>query len=155
MRKKQQPHNKKILLMEDEVILMRMYQEKLEQDGYRVFTAVDGELGMAIFQKEKPELVLSDIMMPGTTGLDFLAQKKELTNSELKNVPVIMLTNLDSPEFIQKTKELGAIGYIHKATTDPRDVVTALEEIMDGYEEQESREIETIPAITASAMHAA
>lgn len=76
----------KLLLIDDEESIRIVYREEFEDDGYRVFTAPDGETGLELFQKEKPDIVILDIMMPGMNGVDVLRQMKMIDSS----VPVIL-----------------------------------------------------------------
>ena len=76
----------KLLLIDDEEPIRIVYREEFEDDGYTVFTAPDGETGLELFQKEKPDIVILDIMMPGINGVDVLRQMKMIDSS----VPVIL-----------------------------------------------------------------
>ncbi|MCA9379239.1 response regulator [Candidatus Dojkabacteria bacterium] len=120
--------NYTVLLVEDDDVLMRMYQEKLESEGYVVFTAADGAEGLEMIKQHLPAVVLSDIMMPGTNGLQMLEQKRALEDARVRDIPVIMLTNLGSQEYHDKAVELGAVDLFDKE--DPSVVVTKLREFL-------------------------
>jgi len=113
----------KILIIEDDDILQRMYQQKLRSEGYEVVEAKDGKTGLARVHSEKPDLVLLDIMLPGgLNGFDILEQLKRDPNT--KNTTVLVLTNLETEENV--ARELGASGYLVKANTKPDQVMAAI-----------------------------
>lgn len=122
----------KILLVDDDALLVRMYQKKLENDGYIVATADDGETALQKVSELKPDLILLDIMMPKLNGLDVLAILKE--NQATANIPVILLTNVGgSDEDAQRGLEMGAVAYLVKASNRPKAVVEKVKEILKGY----------------------
>ncbi len=122
----------KILLVDDDALLVRMYQKKLENDGFTVETADDGDVALKKLPEFKPDLVLLDIMMPKMNGYEVLKNLKE--NQATKDLPVILLTNVgSSDEDIQKGLELGAVAYLVKAGNRPSAVVSKVKEILAGY----------------------
>lgn len=122
----------KILLVDDDPLLVRMYQKKLENDGYAVATADDGDVALTQINAFKPDLILLDIMMPKVNGLQVLSKLKE--NKETSNIPVILLTNVSgSDEDIDRGLELGAVAYLVKAGNRPVAVVEKVKEILAGY----------------------
>jgi DNA-binding response OmpR family regulator len=118
-----------ILLIEDDPMITRMYQRKLEGEGFKVTLAFNGEEGLAAIKNEKPNIILLDIMMPKMNGIDTLkAIKADLS---IKDIPVVMLTNLgDRPEDVQKCKEFGANDYWVKANVSLKDVVEGIKKIL-------------------------
>lgn len=122
----------KILLVDDDALLVRMYQKKFENDGYEVETANDGDVILTKVSKSKPDLILLDIMMPKINGLDVLKKLQE--NKVTKKIPVILLTNVGgSDEDVNRGLELGAVSYIIKALNRPSLVVAKVKEILGGY----------------------
>ncbi len=122
----------KILIVDDDALLVRMYQKKLENDGYIVATADDGETALQKVQELKPDLILLDIMMPKVNGLQVLAILKE--DKETSSIPVILLTNVgSSDEDVNRGLELGAVAYLVKAGNRPSTVVAKVKEILAGY----------------------
>jgi len=122
----------KILLVDDDALLVRMYQKKLENDGYEVATADDGDVVSTKISKSKPDLILLDIMMPKVNGLQVLTKLKE--NKNTSNIPVILLTNVGgSDDDINRGLELGAVAYLVKASNRPAAVVAKVKEILAGY----------------------
>lgn len=111
----------KILIVEDDPTLLEMYSLKLQEEGFAFFTAPDGDEGLEIALKEKPDVILLDIMMPKMDGFAVLVELKK--NEETKNIPVLMLSNLGQKNDVTKGKELGAEDYIVKASMTPTQVV--------------------------------
>ena len=122
----------KILLADDDPLMVRMYQKKLENDGYEVAVADDGDTALIKIKEFKPDLILLDIMMPKINGLQVLAKLK--ADPETCNLPVILLTNVHgSDEDINQGLELGAVAYLVKANNRPKVVVEKVKEILGGY----------------------
>lgn len=122
----------KILLVDDDPLLVRMYQKKLENDGFEVTTADDGDTALYKVSESKPDLILLDIMMPKINGLQVLATLKE--NKETSNIPVVLLTNVGgSDEDVNRGLELGSVAYLVKASNRPKAVVEKVKEILGGY----------------------
>ncbi len=118
----------KLLLIEDDMLLVRLYQKKFTKEGHEVITARDGEEGLAMIEKEKPDLVLLDIMMPKLSGLEVLERIK--ANPATRSVPVVILSNLGGEEEQDKAFELGAVCYIVKSNNDPAQVSAKIREIL-------------------------
>lgn len=114
----------KVLIIDDEEAILLMYSEKLKASGHEVLTANDGQEGLKVAQKEKPDLIFLDIIMPQMNGLDVLKELK--SNSNTKDIPVFLLTNLPEDATGNKARELGVTGYLVKAQVEP----TKLEEII-------------------------
>ena len=111
----------KIMIVEDDPILLRMYTEKLSFEGYVVVSAKNGEDALKVAQEQKPDLIILDIMLPRMSGTDFLERfRKEEKN---KQIPVIALTNLAEEEERQKAIALGAKEYLVKAMQTPEQVL--------------------------------
>lgn len=119
---------KKILLVEDEKTLSEMYQTKLEREKFEVISVQDGGEVLEKVKSEKPDLILLDIILPKTNGFDILSEIK--SDSKLKKIPVIMLTNLGQEEDIKKGKELGAKDYIVKANSTPAQIVDKIKKLI-------------------------
>ena len=118
----------KILLVDDDSLLVRMYQKKLENSGYEVATASDGREGLSKAEEFQPHLILLDVMMPGKDGFEVL---KALKSGELKNSKVVLLTNVGgSDEDVKKGLALGAEAYLVKAGNRPSAVVEKVKEVL-------------------------
>jgi len=113
--------NKKILVIEDEVSLQKSLTEFLEEEKFEVFSALDGEKGLAMAQEEKPDLILLDIILPKKDGYEVLAELKQ--SEQTKRIPVILLTNLEGPEDVEKAFEKGASTYLVKSNYKLEDIV--------------------------------
>ena len=112
---------KKILIIEDEEIIFTLIQKKLSQLGYNVFVSRDGQDGLEAMRREKPDLVLLDMVMPKLGGLEVLEQKAR--ERELKNIPVIVISNSGQPVEIDRAQKLGAKDWLVKTEFDPQEVV--------------------------------
>lgn len=115
---------KKILLIEDDEFLRKMYATKLENSGFDVIIASNGEEAIGILPKDKPDIILTDILMPKKDGFEFLREMRSLP--EYKSIPVIVLTNLSEDQDLKRAKELGASEYIVKAHFLPSEVVEVI-----------------------------
>ena len=113
----------KILLIEDDKLIIKLYTGKLIDEGFEVVSAENGPVGLQMARKHKPNLILLDILMPGGLhGLSVLDILKK--DQELQSIPVIILTNLDSQKMIALLK--GASEYIIKANTDPSEIISLI-----------------------------
>lgn len=121
---------KTVLLVEDDVLLSRMYQDGFEDEGLSVILAFNGQEALDILNRgQKPDVILLDLLMPVMDGLTALSEmsKKKL----IKNIPVIVLTNVENhTEEIDKAKNMGAKDYIVKRLVHPRDVVKKVLEFL-------------------------
>ncbi len=112
---------KKIMLVEDDKMLADMYVTKFEKEGMPILRAHDGAEGLEMIKREKPDLVLLDIIMPKLDGFAVLKEIKK--NPELKKTHVLLLTNLGQSEDVTKGHELGADDYFIKANHTPAEIV--------------------------------
>lgn len=130
----------KVLLVEDDPLMVRMYQRKLLSDGYEVEVAINGEEGLLKTRSFNPDLMLLDIMMPKLNGLQVLERMK--SDPVLSKIPVIILTNLGgSQEDIERGLELGAVAYLVKSAYRPDQVLAKVKEVLAGY--TRSKEVPT------------
>lgn len=102
----------KVLVVDDEIFISRMIKITLEAKDYEVVVAKDGTEGLEKALKEKPDVILLDIMMPVYDGFYILGKLKE--QDETKAIPVIMLTSMARPQDITRAMELGSAGYVMK-----------------------------------------
>lgn len=103
---------KKILFIEDEATLQKTLGDILKKENYEVISALDGEIGLRLAKTKKPDLILLDIILPKIEGFDVLKDLKE--DPETKKIPVIILTNLEKMEDVEKALRLGATTYLVK-----------------------------------------
>ena len=119
--------NKKlILLVEDDEFLAELYATKLHLEGFEVILAADGEKGFKMAKEKKPDLVLLDIILPKMDGFEILKAMKG--DKELKNIPVILLTNLSQKDEVKRGLDLGANDYLIKAHFMPSEVVKKIKQ---------------------------
>lgn len=119
----------KVLIIDDDPLLLTMYEQKFRRDGYEVATALTGGEGLAKIREENPTVVLLDIMMPKISGLEVLEAMKK--DPKIRDIPVILLTNLArGEEDIERGLELGAIAYLVKNQTRPSQVVAKVKELL-------------------------
>ncbi len=111
----------KILLVEDDQILVEMYTLKFKEEGFDVVTAADGLLGLELAKKELPAVILLDVMMPKMDGFATLTELKN--DAQTKDIPILMLSNLGQQADMEKGKKLGAADYVVKASMTPTQVV--------------------------------
>ncbi|KKR04151.1 MAG: Adenylate cyclase [Parcubacteria group bacterium GW2011_GWF2_39_13b] len=121
-------HMSKILFVEDEPTLQKTLGDVLAKEGYDIKTASDGEEGLALAKKFKPDLMLLDLILPKKDGFTVLKEIK--ADEELKYIPVIVLTNLEGTSDVEKVLELGATTYLVKANYDLGEVVERVKQAL-------------------------
>lgn len=119
---------KKILFIEDESALQKTIGDVLSQEGFEVISALDGETGLQLAKVKKPDLIMLDLILPKINGFDVLKQLKEA--EETKEIPVIVLTNLEGVADIDKVIELGATTYLVKAQYSLDEVVEKIKKVI-------------------------
>lgn len=119
---------KKILFIEDESALQKTFGDILGQEGYEMISALDGETGLKLAKHKKPDLILLDLILPKMHGIEVLKALKE--DEETKDIPVIVLTNLENINDIEKTIELGATTYLVKANYSLEEVVEKIKKAL-------------------------
>ncbi len=119
----------KILLVEDDKTLIEMYQIKFKEIGWDITVLSNGNDVLETAKKNKPAIILLDIMLPGIDGFGVLAELKK--ESTTKSIPVILLSNLGQQSDIQKGKKLGAADYLVKADFTPAQVVDKITSILN------------------------
>ncbi|HRJ06509.1 MAG TPA: response regulator [Candidatus Saccharibacteria bacterium] len=118
----------KILLVEDDKSLREIYGVRLLAEGYDIVSAGDGEEALAMAIKEKPQLIVSDVMMPKISGFDMLDILRSTT--ETKDIKVIMMTALSSEDQRLRGQQLGADRYLVKSQVGIEDVVRTVHEVL-------------------------
>ncbi|HBB36709.1 MAG: Response regulator DrrA [Candidatus Moranbacteria bacterium GW2011_GWC1_45_18] len=112
---------KKILVIEDDRSLQNALVEIITQEGFASESALDGEEGLAKIRTFAPDLILLDIILPKKDGFEVLAEIKK--DEAMKNIPVLILTNLEEVDNVQKALDLGATNYMVKSDFSLKDVV--------------------------------
>lgn len=115
---------KKILIIEDEKILGEMYKDKFSEAGFEVVLARSAEEGLEVIPKEKPDLILLDILLPRANGIGFLIKFKK--NPEISSIPVVAFSNYDDPETKKSALKLGAKDYLIKTSYTPQEIINEI-----------------------------
>ena len=118
----------KILLIEDDPFLLSMYSTKFGLENFSVISADDGEKGWQTADEVRPDIILLDILMPKMNGFEVLEKLK--ANKKTKNIPVILLTNLNQKDEIERGMTLGADDYLIKAHFMPSEVVEKIKKVL-------------------------
>ncbi|MBR0468059.1 response regulator [Candidatus Saccharibacteria bacterium] len=118
----------KIMVVEDDASLREIYGIRITAEGYDVVSAGDGEEALAVAVREKPDLILSDVMMPKISGFDMLDILR--TTPETANIKVIMMTALSSEDQRQRGERLGADRYLVKSQVGIEDVINTIHEVL-------------------------
>ena len=118
----------KILVVEDEEILLTGLKEELESGGYTVQGASDGVEGLEKTKSFKPDLILLDLLMPKMDGMEMLQKLK--ADAETRDIPVVILTNLSDYEKISEALSLGAMDYLVKANYKLEDLLEKVRTVL-------------------------
>lgn len=118
-----------ILLIEDDPLLGKIFKTVLEEAGFYVLWAIDAEQSYGLLEQSRIDLIFLDIMLPGgTDGYQILAMLKS-TSSQHKNIPVVVLSNLEQKNESEKAEKMGALKYIIKANIDLEQLVDLARDI--------------------------
>jgi len=118
----------KILIVEDDNFLRDLLARKLSQENCQFIAAIDGENALKLMSEDKPSIVLLDLILPGIDGFEVLTQIKQ--NDSIKDVPVVILSNLGQDSDIQRAKELGADDFLIKANFSIDEVISKIKELV-------------------------
>jgi two-component system alkaline phosphatase synthesis response regulator PhoP len=122
--KNPETRKKLILVAEDDKHLASAYEIKLKKENFDVIVARDGELALQLIKEKKPDFIILDLIMPVKDGFEIL---KELhTNPELKDMKVLILSNIGHEESIARARELGALDYIIKSDTTMQEIINKI-----------------------------
>ncbi len=120
---------KKILFIEDESALQKTFGDILKQGGYEMISALDGEIGFNLARTKKPDLILLDLVLPRMHGFEVLKKLKE--EPETKEIPVIVLTNLEKMEDVEQAVKLGATAYLVKTQYTIEEVIEKIKKAIE------------------------
>lgn len=118
----------KLLIVEDDELMLRMYTKLLSYVGFDTVVAKDGEEGLQKARTEKPSLIVLDIMMPKVNGLDVLKTLK--SERETQNIPVVLLTNVSDDNILTEALKLGATGYLIKSQIANNELVDEIKQYL-------------------------
>lgn len=142
----------KILLVEDDKSLREIYSVRLLAEGYTLISSGDGEEALAAAIGEKPDLIISDVMMPKISGFEMLDLLR--SNENTKNIPIIMLTALSSDQQRERGTKLGADRYLIKSQVGIEDIVRTVHEVLgDGNDVKSIGQLQD--SITSSLVNSA
>ena len=122
--------NKKILIVEDDQALAHALQNKLTSESFITLSAGNGQEGLNMAEKEKPDLILLDVIMPIMDGLTMLQKMKK--NPDLADIPIILLTNLNDAETVSRALAMGLNDYLVKTDWKLQDIVKLVREKIGG-----------------------
>jgi len=121
----------KILIVEDDALMARLYEKVFKFEGYAVDVALNGREGLEKVRAGEPTLVVLDIMMPEMNGLEVLDKLK--ADPETKSIPVVVLTNLAGSQDAEAALTKGAVKYIVKSEYEPKAIANMIKEVLAGY----------------------
>jgi len=119
---------KKLLIVEDEPMLMEMYVAKLSEQGIDILSANSAEQGFAMAKKEKPDLILLDILLPMGNGIDLLEKIRK--DEDIKDLKVLTFSNYDEPGTKKKAMQLGSIDYLIKTNYTPNQIAEIIANLL-------------------------
>jgi len=119
----------KVLLIEDNYLLRELYERVVHKAGFHAITSIDGEDGIKKAQKENPDIILLDIMIPKLNGIEVLRELKKDTRTQ--DIPVYLLTNLGQEKIIDDALAIGAEKYLLKTNTPPHKLVELLKDFAE------------------------
>ncbi len=119
----------KIAIIEDDQSIREMYRLKFETENYKVYSAENGKRGLELAEKEKPDVILLDLMMPEMTGDEMLKQLRKQDWG--RNIKVIVLTNVSKDEAMPKVEGLDVKDFIVKAHYTPQEVVDTVKKVLE------------------------
>jgi len=120
---------KTILFIEDESSLQKTFRDLLGSEGYEIISALDGETGLRLAKTKNLDLILLDLILPKVHGFEILKELK--TDPKTKEIPIIVLTNLEGMGDVEKAIELGATTYLVKAQYTLEEVVEKIKKIIE------------------------
>jgi len=120
---------KKILFIEDEEALQRTMGDMLKEHGYKLFSALDGDAGIALAKDTMPDLILLDLVLPKKDGFEVLEHLRK--DPTTKDIPVMVLTNLVEGADVERVLSLGATTYLVKANYSLQDIFAKIQAVLN------------------------
>lgn len=114
----------KILIIEDDSVFQKAVSRALEERGFEVFSAIEGESGLRIVEKERPDLIVLDIVVPKKDGFEVMQFLS--SHPEFSSIPVIIVTNLEGSQDVERMLSLGAKAFLVKANYTLEEIVDAI-----------------------------
>ncbi|MBI5765709.1 response regulator [Candidatus Falkowbacteria bacterium] len=119
----------KVLLVEDDSMIVKMYKMRFEEEGYAVLVTDKGSEAIEIVEKEKPDIILLDVILPEVDGFTVLQRLKNDTKT--KEIPILLLTNLGQESDKEKGLQMGAADYFIKAQHTPVEIIQKIKELIN------------------------
>lgn len=119
----------KLMLVEDDPAIQRLYERAFMAEGFEVMLANDGTIVYETIRLHRPNIVVMDVMMPNFNGLKTLEELK--SNYDTRGIPVVMLSANNDSDVVQKALQLGAVRYLFKDKLEPTEVVRIVKEVAD------------------------
>ena len=119
---------KKVCIVDDDPSVREIYLMKFNQEGFDVSLATNGEEGLQVIRKERPDIILLDLQMPVKHGVEVLAELHQ--DAELRKIPVIVLTNIDNEDSFKEVGKFETRFYLVKSLTTPQKAVDYVREVL-------------------------
>lgn len=129
----------KIIIVEDDPMISEIYQKKFSEADFEVFTADSGDQALLLAKKEKPDIVLLDLIIPRMNGFEVLEEIKKSGRYD-PNIKVVVFSNLSQKEDQDKARNLGADGFISKSDYAPSELVREIKRILNTFKEEMKNE---------------
>ena len=139
----------KVMVVEDDAALREIYSIRITAEGYEVVSAGDGEEALAVAVREKPDLIVADVMMPKISGFDMLDILRN--TPETTNIRIIMMTALSTEEQRARGESLGCDRYLVKSQVGIEDLINTIHEVLNDKPTQAQAAAETTTAPTTPA----
>lgn len=120
---------KKILVIDDENFVRKVFSGVLAKEGFDVATAQNGKAGIDKAKEFKPDLIILDILMPVMNGIEFLKEKKK--QESIKAIPVIVLSAYSGPQYVKQVMDLGAKEYLGKTDNDLNKIASKVKKLLN------------------------
>ena len=118
----------KILFVEDEMRIQKIYKDFFKKRGFDLIPSYDGIAAVRIAEEKNPDLILLDLILPGKDGFEVMKELK--SNPRMAGIPIIILTNLEGAEHVERAVSLGARAYLVKANYSLKEVIKKIKEII-------------------------
>ncbi len=125
----QESRNQKILIIEDDTFLGELMAKHFKEEGFDIYLALDAETGLEKLRAILPDLVILDLLLPGMDGYEFLKIVK--ADSKLSSVPVIILSNFNQKDDIERGLKIGAIDFLVKAHLDLDEITEKIKQVLN------------------------
>lgn len=118
----------KILIVEDERVLAQMYKDKFEEAGYDIDLALSSEEAIDYLKKNKPDLILLDILLPKENGISFVKKARDIKG--VSKIPIVAFSNYDTPDVKKEASRLGVKAYLIKTQYTPKELLEEVKKFL-------------------------